>query len=73
MHRKELTMSVAKTIEITAEAPDSFQAAIEEGLARAAKTVEGIRSAWIEDQVVLVEDNAINGYRVRLKVTFELQ
>jgi hypothetical protein len=65
-------MSVAKTIEITAESTKSFDAAVKEGIERAGKTVEGIKSAWIEDHVVLVKDGAINGYRVRLKVTFEL-
>jgi hypothetical protein len=65
-------MSVAKTIEITAESTKSFDAAVKEGIERAGKTVEGIKSAWIEDQVVLVKDGAISGYRVRLKVTFEL-
>jgi flavin-binding protein dodecin len=65
-------MSVAKTIEITAESPDSFGAAIEAGIERAAETIDGIKSAWIEDQVVLVDGTTISGYRVRLKVTFAL-
>lgn len=40
---------------------------------QASKTVEGIRSAWVKDQQVLVEDERVTTYRVNLKVTFVLQ
>lgn len=63
-------MSVAKVIEIAAESNDSFEGAIREGLRRASETVENIKSAWIKDQEVLVENGNIRGYRVHLKVTF---
>ena len=63
-------MSVAKTIEISAESPKSFEDAIDEGIDRAGKTVNGIRSAWVKDQQVVVEDNKVVNYRVNLKVTF---
>ena len=66
-------MAIAKHIEITTESNISFAAAIQEGLERASKTVEGIRSAWVKDQQVLVEDGKITTYRVNLKVTFVLQ
>ena len=65
-------MSVAKIIEISAESPDGFEAAIREGLRRASKTVKNIRSAWVGDQQVEVEDDKIVNYRVHLKVTFVL-
>ena len=65
-------MSVAKIIEISAESPDGFEAAIREGLKRAGKTVKNIRSAWVGDQQVEVEDDKIVNYRVHLKVTFVL-
>jgi flavin-binding protein dodecin len=63
-------MSVAKTIEISAESPKSFEDAIDEGIDRAGKTVNGIRSAWVKDQQVVVENNKVVNYRVNLKVTF---
>lgn len=65
-------MSVAKIIEISAESPDSFEAAIREGLKRASETVKNIKSAWVGDQQVEVEKNKIVNYRVHLKVTFVL-
>lgn len=65
-------MSVAKVIEITAESNDSFEGAIREGIRRAGETVKNIKSAWVKDQEVLVENGNLRGYRVHLKVTFLL-
>ncbi|HSK77007.1 MAG TPA: dodecin family protein [Thermoanaerobaculia bacterium] len=66
-------MSVAKTIEISAESPNSFEAAIREGIRHAGKTVKNIKSAWVEDQLVEVEDDKVVTFRVRMKVTFVLE
>ena len=65
-------MSVAKIIEISAESPESFEAAIREGIQRASKTVKNIKGAWVGDQIVEIENNKIVNYRVHLKVTFVL-
>ena len=65
-------MSVAKHIEITSESDKSFEDAIREGIKRAGKTVNGIRSAWIKDQQVVVEKNKVTTFRVNMKVTFIL-
>lgn len=66
-------MSVAKVIEISAESYESFEDAIRVGLAKAADTVDDIRSAWVAGQQVLVQDNEVSRYRVDLKVTFVLK
>ncbi len=66
-------MSVAKIIEISAESPESFDAAIREGLLRASKTVKKIKGAWVGDQMVEIENDKIVKYRVHLKVTFVLE
>ena len=65
-------MSVAKVIEITASSPDSFQDAARVGVERACKTLKAVRSAWVKDQQVLIEDGKISEYRVVMKVTFVL-
>lgn len=65
-------MSVAKIIEISAESPEGFEAAIREGIKRAGKTVKNIKGAWVGDQLVEVENDKIVNYRVHLKVTFVL-
>jgi flavin-binding protein dodecin len=63
-------MSVAKIIEISSESPISFEDAVVQGIARASKTLHGIKSAWVAEQHVVVENNKVALYRVDLKVTF---
>ena len=65
-------MNVAKVIEITAESDVGFEAAIQNGISKAAKTVDNIKGAWVKEQKVTVSDGKIVGYRVDMKVTFVL-
>jgi len=66
-------MSVARITEITASSKKGFDAAIEKGVKRATKTLEGVTGAWVKDQEVVVENGEVTSYRVRLKVTFLLR
>jgi dodecin len=67
-------MSVARVTEIKASSPKSFDDALKQGVARAQKTLKNVKSAWIENQEVLIDDNGkISEYRVQLKVTFVLE
>jgi len=66
-------MSVAKVTEISASSPKSFDDAVAVGIARAGKTLKGIKGAWIKEQSVVVSENNITEYRVSMKVTFVLQ
>ena len=66
-------MTVAKVTEISAESRKSFEDAIEQGIARANKTLENVRGAWIKQQKVMVEGGKVVGYRVDMKVTFILK
>jgi len=63
-------MSVAKVTEITASSAKSFDDAIEVGISKAGKTIEGIQGAWIKEQKVKVENGKIKEYRVTMKLTF---
>lgn len=63
-------MSVAKVIEVTARSAESFDKAIEEGLAKAGESVHNIQNAWVKDQEVKVNNGEIAEYGVNLKVTF---
>lgn len=65
-------MSVARVTEISSTSNKSFEDAINQGIARASKTVRGISGAWIKEQNVVVENNKITAYRVNLLVTFVL-
>jgi dodecin len=65
-------MSVAKVIELTATSTKSFEDAIQNGIARANKTLKNVEGAWIKEQKVMVKDGKIAGYRVNMMVTFVL-
>jgi flavin-binding protein dodecin len=66
-------MSVAKVTEIIASSEKSFEDAVQQGVARASKTIQGITGAWVESQKVTVNDGEIGEYRVNMKVTFILK
>lgn len=66
-------MSVAKVTEIISSSDKGFDDAIKTGIARAAKTLSGIKGAWVKDQKVLVEKGKVVEYRVTLRVTFVLK
>jgi len=66
-------MSVAKTIEITAESPTSFDDAVRQGIEKVKTTLDNVQGAWVKDQMVVLEDGAVSCYRVRMNVTFELR
>lgn len=62
--------SIAKVIEISAESPNSFEDAIVRGIQKASQTIQNIKSAWVKEQEVKVENGQLSQYRVMLKVTF---
>jgi len=65
-------MSIARVTEITASSKKSFKDALEQGVARASKTLHNVTGAWIQDQEVRVEDGKIVDFRIHMKVTFIL-
>ena len=67
-------MSVAKVTEIKVSSPTSFDDAIQEGITRANKTLKNVKSAWVKDFEVIVDnDGKIAEYRVLMRITFILE
>ncbi len=66
-------MTVARVTEISASSKKSFDDAIQSGLKRATKTLKNVSAAWIASQEVMLENDKITEYRVRMKVTFILE
>ena len=67
-------MSIARVTEIKSSSTVSFDDAIKAGVVRVSKTLTNVRSAWIENQEVLIDDQGqITEYRVQMKVTFILE
>jgi hypothetical protein len=65
-------MTIAKISEISAASTESFEDAIRKGIARAAKTLRHMRSAWVKEQSIEIDNGQVIQYRVILKVTFVL-
>jgi flavin-binding protein dodecin len=65
-------MAVAKITEIQSGSKKSFEDAIEQGIARAEKTLRNVSGAWIKSQQVVIEKGKVVEYRVLMKVTFVL-
>jgi flavin-binding protein dodecin len=65
-------MSVAKISEISSTSTKSFDDAIQQGIARASQTLRNIKSAWIKEQQVRVENGRVSAYQVNMMVTFVL-
>ena len=66
-------MAVARVTEIISGSKKSFEDAVEQGIARASRTLKNIESAWVQDQKVVVQKGKIVEYRVAMKVTFILE
>ncbi len=65
-------MSVARVTEISSTSTKSFEDAIQNGIARATKTLRNVKTAWIKDQRVEITGDRISEYQVNLMITFVL-
>ena len=65
-------MAVARVTEISSTSSKSFEDAVQQGVARATKTLRNVRSAWIKEQRVDVRNDQIAEYQVNMMVTFVL-
>ena len=66
-------MSVARVTEVISTSEKGFQDAVENGVARASKTLSNVTAAWVKDKSVSVKDGKIVEYKVTLKITFILK
>ena len=66
-------MAVASVSKITAASPTSFDAAVQEGLSRANKTLRGITGLHVIEQKASVRNGNIEEFRVTMEVTFILE
>jgi dodecin len=65
-------MAVARVTEISSTSQKSFEDAVQQGVARATKTLRNVRSAWIKEQRVEITNEKISQYQVNMMVTFVL-
>ncbi|NNL15938.1 MAG: dodecin domain-containing protein [Flavobacteriaceae bacterium] len=63
-------MSVLKVIEVLGNSTVSFEDAVSNVIKEASKSVKNIKSVYVQDMQVTVNNNQIQEYRVNTKVTF---
>ncbi len=66
-------MSVLKVIEILANSSESWEDAAKNAVTHASKSVNNIRSVYVNEQSATVQDGKIDNYRVNVKITFEVK
>jgi flavin-binding protein dodecin len=65
-------MSIARITEISSTSQESFEDAIQRGVARATQTLRNVRSAWVKEQQIRIDGGKIVEYQVNLMITFVL-
>jgi hypothetical protein len=65
-------MTILKSEQILADSKLSWQHAVETAVARFARTVRNVRSAYVNEMTTVIEDGRIKAWRVNLQVTFEV-
>ncbi|MGB0879914.1 MAG: dodecin family protein [Polaribacter sp.] len=65
-------MAVLKVIEILANSEKSWEDATKKAVKHAGKSVKNIKSAFVQSQSAVVNDNEVTEFRVNLKITFEV-
>ncbi|MFQ5446690.1 MAG: dodecin family protein [Saprospiraceae bacterium] len=67
-------MAVLKVVEIMADSDKSWEDAARKGIAKTSQSVKHIRSAFVQSQSVTVNKNGeVSGFRVNLKISFEVE
>ena len=64
---------IVKVIEVLSESRNSWEEAAKNVVAEASKTLRNIRSVYIKEFTVAVENDKISSYRINAKVTFDLE
>lgn len=65
-------MSIARITEISSTSSKSFEDAIQGAISRATSTLRNVRSAWVKEQQIKIDNGSIVEYQVNLMITFVL-
>lgn len=63
-------MAVVKVIELLAESKNGWEAAVQEAVTEAAKTIKNIKSVYISNMQAIVENDKVVNYRLNVKISF---
>lgn len=63
-------MSIAKVIEVIAESEDGWEAAAENAVREASRSVDDVKHLWVKNMQAEVRDGRIVNYKLNANVTF---
>ena len=66
-------MAVVNVVELLAESGESWEDAVRQAVAEAAKTLRGITSVYVQEFQATVENDRVKNFRVNVKVSFVLE
>ncbi len=66
-------MAILKVIEVMADSSKSWEDATKNAVLHASKSVNHIRSAFVQSQSVVVKGADVTDFRVNVKITFEVK
>ncbi|WP_299522827.1 dodecin family protein [Winogradskyella sp.] len=66
-------MAVLKVIEVLSNSNESWEDATRKAVKEASKTLNNIRSVYVQDQSAIVNGDNVTEFRVNLKLTFEVK
>ena len=66
-------MSVVKVIELIAESDQSWEAAAQDAVTHAGRTIRNIKSVYVQDFHARVDNNKITQFKVTVKITFVIE
>ncbi len=66
-------MAIIKVIEILSNSSKSWEDATATAIKKASKSINNIKSAYVQSQSVTVDGGKVKEYRVNLKVSFEVK
>ena len=66
-------MAVMKVIEVMASSNKSWEDATKKAVSHASKSVNHIKSAFVQSQSVVVDGGEVTEFRVNVKITFEVK
>ncbi len=63
-------MAVVKVIELLSESANGWEAAAQEAVSEASKTIDNIQSVYVSNMQAIVENDKIVNYRLNVKISF---
>lgn len=66
-------MAVMKVIEVLSSSSKSWEAATQNAVKQASKSVKNIKSVYVAEQSAVVSGDEVTEYRVNLRLTFEVK